>query len=417
MKYNAFRPHGIISPGMFQGRIDEIVALERCLFQTVHGNPAHFLIQGERGIGKSSLFFLLEHIAGGTIKATDNQSFHFIVVNIDLGDVTSQLDIVRSIGRGLRKAIEEKRLIETKARAVYDWLTNWEILGVRYHKDAHSFDPQEAVETLVSKMANLCADVSNLVDGIVILIDEADRPGEAAGLGAICKILTERLERSNCNNVVLGVAGLPTILSQLKASHESSARIFTTMKLDPLTDDEVKGVIEKGLRESNKRNEKDTTIRKNAMQLLVSLSEGYPHFIQQFAYSAFETDVDYDITQKDVLAGAFAENGALWQLGDKYFDEMYNSKIASDDYRTVLDTMANHGDSWVARKQIIEESKVAPTTVTNALKALKDREIILSDETRKGRGFYRLPTRSFAAWINALKEVEAKSGKQMLFNL
>jgi hypothetical protein len=29
---------------------------EQSLFQTKHGNPNHFIIEGERGIGKSSLF-------------------------------------------------------------------------------------------------------------------------------------------------------------------------------------------------------------------------------------------------------------------------------------------------------------------------------------------------------------------------
>jgi Fe2+ or Zn2+ uptake regulation protein len=111
--------------------------------------------------------------------------------------------------------------------------------------------------------------------------------------------------------------------------------------------------------------------------------------------------------------GAYSENGALSQLGNKYFSEMYHSKIASDQYRAVLDTMAsNHGDKWVSRKTIIEESRLSNTTVTNALTALKARGIILSDESRKNRGFYRLPTRSFAAWINALKSVEQQTGKE-----
>jgi hypothetical protein len=148
----------------------------------------------------------------------------------------------------------------------------------------------------------------------------------------------------------------------------------------------------------------------DALALLAEMSEGYPHFIQQFAYSAFEADVDLAITVEDVLTGAFGENGAISQLGDKYFSEMYHSKIASDDYRKVLHTMAAHGDRWVARKQLITESGLSKSTVTNALNALKAREIILSDESRKGRGLYRLPTRSFAAWLNAIKSVHERTG-------
>jgi len=86
------------------------------------------------------------------------------------------------------------------------------------------------------------------------------------------------------------------------------------------------------------------------------LSEGYPHFLQQFAHSAFAEDKDNIIDVQDVMESAFKENGALAQLGQKYFNEMYHARINSDDYRRVLDTMANHGDDWVARKTIIEQT-------------------------------------------------------------
>lgn len=50
---------------MFAGRYHEMLALEKALFQTKNGNPTHFLIDGERGIGKSSLLFNVEGVATG----------------------------------------------------------------------------------------------------------------------------------------------------------------------------------------------------------------------------------------------------------------------------------------------------------------------------------------------------------------
>jgi DNA-binding transcriptional regulator PaaX len=87
---------------------------------------------------------------------------------------------------------------------------------------------------------------------------------------------------------------------------------------------------------------------------------------------------------------------------------MYHAKIAAEDYyRTVLNTMAMHGGDWVSRKDIIFGSGVSESSVTNAVSALKDRKIILVEEGK--RGFYRLPTKSFAAWINAFRSVKPKS--------
>jgi hypothetical protein len=167
--------------------------------------------------------------------------------------------------------------------------------------------------------------------------------------------------------------------------------------MKPLEIDERFLVVDRGLTDANSRNEEATKIDADAQDLLATFSEGYPHFLQQFSYSAFEADEDNNISRDDVLEGAVRENGAIEQLGAKFFSEMYYSKIASDDYRRVLDYMAEHGDSWLTRKEIVENCGVSEPVVNNALAALKKRDIILVDETRKG--FYRLPTRSFATWI------------------
>ena len=80
---------------------------------------------------------------------------------------------------------------------------------------------------------------------------------------------------------------------------------------------------------------------------------------------------------------------------------MYTEEVRSDDYRTVLQVMAQHFPEYVERKKILNESKLKKHTVDNALMALKKRGSILSRSGHKGQ--YRLPSSSFAAWILAFK--------------
>ena len=401
IKYNPFQPNSIISPGVFVGRIDEIMSIERCLYQTRFGNPQHFLIQGERGIGKSSLLYYIEIMASGQIDSLVGGKFSFLSISVDLGGCSSQIDIIRKIGRALRSKVSEIDHIKSAAGGLWTWLTNWEVLGVRYHKDQASLDPEEVSEQLVDFLKQLFVSISNKFDGILILIDEADRPSSEAGLGEFLKVVTERLTKGGCNNLLVGLAALPSILGKLRDSHESAPRLFHTMLLEPLAVDERKRVVSMSLDVANQKNDAKTLINDDALDLLVELSEGYPHFLQQFSYCAFEKDFDDIIDPADVKAGAFDENGALAQLGDKFFNDMYHARISSEEYRRVLDAMASHGDGWVTRKEIIRESGVAESNVNNAFAALKAKQIILQDESR--RGVYRLPTRSFAAWINALR--------------
>lgn len=395
----------MVSPGIFTGRVEELNTIEQCLFQTKHENPQHFLVEGERGIGKSSLLFVADIIAQGAIEDRDSNRMKFLTVSVDMAGVESQLDIVRAIARQLKESVGQHAVIKEKAKAFWDWLTKWEVLGVKFHND-QELNPEEIRDELVGRFAQLVSGTKGEVDGVFILIDEADAPPEEAALGEFLKLFAERLAKRGCNSVLIGLAGLPSTITKLRASHESSPRLFEVMRLDPLAPEERAEVVRRGLAVAATKNGKETKITDDALKMISDLSEGYPHFIQQFAYYAFAEDDDDVIDVADVALGAYKENGALMQLGHKYFSEMYHAKISSDDYRKVLGAMAAHSDAWVARKDIIIESGVSETNVTNALAALKERKIINADDSR--RGFYRLPTKSFATWINAIRSVEAK---------
>ena len=79
MRYNPFQPNKIVNPGMFIGRGEELRAIEQCLHQAKNGNSQHFLLQGERGIGKSSLLLFVEYVATGRIETVDKRKFSFVI--------------------------------------------------------------------------------------------------------------------------------------------------------------------------------------------------------------------------------------------------------------------------------------------------------------------------------------------------
>ena len=374
--------------------------IERCLFQTKNGNPQHFLVEGERGLGKSSLFLRVEQQATGMIPLSNSDVANFIVISIELDSTQTFFDILKSIASEFKRSLAEREKLKAIAGSVWDFLSNWEILGVRYHKiDESKVQPYEVLNDLVVNFEKVIKLSKGEIDGILLLIDEADRPSEKASLGEIVKLLTEKLSRRGCDQVLIGMTGQPGLITKLKASHESSSRIFSILTLKPLSDDENKSVVLSGLRRSNEINQEKTSIDDKALELISQLSEGYPHFLQEFAFKSFEKDIDFHISDFDVKEAAFGINGALNQLGHKYFNELYFSQIGSDEYRRVLQAMAQFSDSWVNRELIKKEITIKDTTLNNALQALKTRNIIISNPGQTGE--YRLPTKSFAAWIRA----------------
>ena len=360
----------------------------------------HFLVEGERGLGKSSLFLRIADQASGKAPLEDGSFVNFIVLNLELDANQSFFDILKMLAAEFKRAIAERDKIKTLAASTWDFLNKWEILGVRYHKIDESFvQPYEVLNDLVVSFEKILNLTNGIVDGILILFDEADRPNEKASLGELVKLLTEKLTKKGCNQVLLGLTGQPGLISKLKASHESSSRIFTIFDLKQLSQKDNFSVVESGLIIANKINKTHVSIEAEALDLISQLSEGYPHFLQEFSYKAFEADTDYIIDVMDVKEGAFGSDGALSQLGHKFFNEMYFNQIGSDDYRKVLAAMARYSDNWVNRTMIKSEIDIKDTTLNNALQALKSRNIIVPNPGQSGE--FKLPTKSFAAWINA----------------
>lgn len=417
MRFNPFRPGSIVPPGMFCGRVEEVLALERILFQTSKGNPNHFLLQGERGIGKSSLLFYVQCVATGEIPASDKQLFKFIKVNLELTPVNSYVDIIKKIGGELQREAMSYSGSKELLKTAWNFLKNWEVAGVRYNTPSASLNPEELLDDLTHTISKTLEEFGSEISGIIILIDEADKASDSAKLGELLKVLTERLTKRGADRVCFGLSGLPDLVRKLKSSHESSPRIFEIFTLQCLSQDERKEVVRSGLRRAEAENGFPVTITPEAETWIGWWSEGLPHFIQQFAHSAFDTDTDNNIDEGDVNRGAFKENGAFQQLGVKYFEEMYFDKINSDEYREVLKAMSqidleNKGN-WVSKKQIKDQLekntiKMKQTTFDNAIRTFLKRKIIILKPGIKG-GQYRFPTTSFGVWIRGYSQARIQS--------
>jgi Cdc6-like AAA superfamily ATPase len=116
-KYNPFKPGSIIHPGMFAGRLEEIRVLESALFQTANGNPTHFLIHGERGIGKSSLLLLIDGIASrGDESVMLKERFSFITINVELEPNDAYHQLITKVARELQRELDRSDALKKRLR-------------------------------------------------------------------------------------------------------------------------------------------------------------------------------------------------------------------------------------------------------------------------------------------------------------
>jgi hypothetical protein len=409
---NPFRPNSPVNPGMFVGRIDELNRLESHLVQARAGNPSNFMITGERGIGKSSLLNYFKWVAEGQIEfgagaLGGRERMKFLVLDTDVDSTTSQFALIRKFELALTQALAKSEPARAFLKDAWSFIERIEAKGVRIGR---SGDQQQVDDLLFDEFAyslsrtvqRICDDGASTLfnakyDGVLILIDEADNGAKHLQLGAFCKLLTERLERRQCNSVLIGLAGLESLRNALAQSHPSAPRTFDEVRLGRLKQDEVSTVIDFCLARALKDNGRDTTITDDARAKIVALSDGYPHFVQQFGFSAFAVDEDDVIDERDFREGAFGKQGAMEKIGDRYYRDDFYNKIQQESYRQVLRVMADHLDAWVTKADIRAKFKGKTTILDNALHALRERGIILPKEG--ARGVYRLQHKGFALWI------------------
>ena len=89
--------------------------------------------------------------------------------------------------------------------------------------------------------------------------------------------------------------------------------------------------------------------------------------------------------------------GVLDAIGSRYYQSAYFEQIKTDEYREILEIMAESMNSWIKKSEIREKFSGSDQTVTDALKALTSRKIILKNPSKLGE--YRLQHRGFALWI------------------
>lgn len=401
-KINPFKPNSPVPTAMFAGRINEINSFEHGLHQTKNGSPSHFLVTGERGIGKSSLLMLYKPLADGTI-ATEYGKMNFVTINTAVSPRTNLLTFIKVIERSLKRELGKIESVRSFLNDTWSFVQRIKLMDSGIEKSAATEDPDLVIDDFAFSLAETCNRITNpekgeqAKDGIVFFIDEADAASADLHLGYFIKIVTEMLQQHGCYSVMFIVAGLPEVIGKLSESHESSLRIFHHLKIKELSKEDRHYVIEQGMDEGNRINTEKTTIAEEAKSRISVLSEGYPHFIQQFAYSAFDINDDGEISEHDVLAGAFLEGGALDSIGRRYYASQYHEQIKSDEYREVLAIMAESMSSWVKKSEIREKFTGADQTLTDALKALTTRKIILKNPSKIGE--YRLQQRGFALWI------------------
>ena len=374
------------SPTVFGGRRGELKFFEARLNRVLHSRfREHFLVLGNWGIGKSTLFREYK-------KMCQNQGFLASIVHLEpLSTGSTTLDAARSIVQGILRDMPYPVSRFKKLMAYFDSIgfSIPAVMSIELSRDIPkpALSPQTFLYNALLKMWE---DVSDKSAVMVVLLDDLDNfltvPDIVMTLRST--LMSDELKQAR---ILLGIACRRDSWLELTSieKHHPVSRFFTfRAELAPLTESEVRETVLKSIEER-------VTFAEEVLNKVFTYTEGHPFEMQVLCYHLFNNHLSRRV-EPDVWEKALEET--LRDIGFAIFDHWLQK--ASPGEAKVLQIIAGSEDPMTT-KQIREQARrsmasVKPSNVAKYLQRLTEKRLI----NKSGRGLYEISDKMFKVYVD-----------------
>ncbi len=302
---NPFRPGAGTPPPALIGRDELIEKYDVALRRALTGRPGKSLMPiGLRGVGKTVLLNRFQEIARDQglriafIEASESGDFKRLLVT-RLRSVLLELD-QGPVSRAVKRALG---ILKSFTYTLPD--------GTSISLDVDAVIGSADSGVLSEDMSDLLTAVGEAArdrdSGVLIAIDEVqylDAPELAAIISAIHRTVQLSLP------IVLVGAGLPQLPGLAGTAKSYAERLFDFPRIGSLEAKDARTVLLQPAAEQN------VTFAEDALDELVSITHGYPYFLQEWGYHVWNAAPRSPITLEDVrLAGPDVQH----QLDNNFF--------------------------------------------------------------------------------------------------
>ncbi len=343
--HNPFSPGAGTPPPELAGREDILQSALLTLGRIKRGRPAKsILMVGLRGTGKT---VLLREIA----RMAKNENYQ--VIKIEAHEKKSLPEMLLPELRQMLFALDAGDKISSKVKRAFRVLKSFVSkirLTIRMHELDFGLDIDPEKGTADS--GNLEADLAQVFiaigeaaqdrnTAIAIIIDELQYLDEEELSSLI--MATHITSQESLPVTVLG-AGLPQLVGKAGRAKSYAERLFDYPELGPLTAADARlalqaPVIKEGV-----------TFTEAALDEIIHITGGYPYFLQEWGYQAWnlakESPIDIHITQA-------ATNAAIQQLDKSFFRVRFDRLTTRE--QVYLRALAELGDKPQRSGDVAEE--------------------------------------------------------------
>ncbi len=335
-----FYPGQPVPLDLFVGRADQIHRIvERGIGQVAAGKPAIVFVQGEYGIGKTSIASFIQFLAAKTY------GLHSISAN--LGGADNIDEFAEAV---LEATVRSGGFDSTRGEKVRNWLAKYvgtqQLFGFSVNLEALKKDAPE-LSTPDRMLAFLREVRTRLQDdgvrGLVLVLDEINGIANHPRFTHFIKGLVDTNATSPTPlPLLLMLCGVEERRRQMIKNHEGVARVFDVVDIALLERNEMEEFFRRAFEKVS------MTVEPTAMGVLATYSAGFPKIMHLIGDAAYWLDKDRVVDEDDALGAVLL---AAEEFGKKFVDQQVYGALQSPDYRSILGRIAKLGVAVVTFKR------------------------------------------------------------------
>jgi len=390
-----FYPGQPVPVELFVGRREQIDRImTRGVGQVVAGKPIAVFVQGEYGIGKSSVAAFVQRVA------EEDKNLHAIYVS--LAGCKHLADLAAAVLEG---TIRSGAFAPSRSEKIRNWLAKYigtqQLFGFTLNLDALKQDAPNFITPLgmlgfLQEMQQRLADTG--VRGVFLVLDEINGMTSDPQFATLVKGMVD----SNAISkeplpLLLMLCGVEDRRREMIANHPPIDRIFDVVEIGVMTEPEMHEFFSRAFQSVQ------MAVDDDAMQVLTYHSAGFPKIMHLIGDAAFWIDRDERIDRDDAIGAVLT---AAEDVGKKYVDAQVYKALRSSDYRSILAKIAKTGLGMTFHKSEIAKglTEAERKKLNNFLQKMKRLNVIRSGDVQ-GEYVFNVRMVRVYIWLDSHRKV------------
>lgn len=394
-----FYPDQWVPVELFVGRtaqIDHIMT--RAVGQVAAGKPVYVFLEGEYGIGKTSVARFTQWLA--------ERNHGLLGIYATLDRAQSMDDVGAAVLKAtLRSGVYNPKLGEKIREGMAKFIGEQSLFGINIHAEAIRKEAPNVTHGLLPFLGQTLERVrGDGARGIFLVLDEINgitgNPMFARYLKGIVDLNAAISLAKPTLPLLLMLCGVEERRWELISHHEPVARIFDIVTIEQMTDKEMQEFFRKAFESVYIQAEP------RAIDIMTHYAAGFPKIMHLIGNAAYWLDRDGRIDDQDASAAVIL---AADEVGKRYVDQQVYAALRSADYRSILAKIARMGpDSMSFSKSEVAAglTETEKKKFNNFLQKMKTLKVLRAGEVQ-GEYVFNMRMVRLYIWLQGIQKTKA----------